>query len=205
MQPQQRPRLYSYVVQHDNGQAPNPYFRVCTLCLCKFRSCPEQHRNIVELAKVGDWIVGTGGADLRISACHGKLINAMRVDKKLTREQYFDDIRYEQKKAAQTSKYKQTRGDNKKPRTVFEKCEQFALISRHFYYFGVEAKKMDDIPERFHLEKKSPGFRSRFDPKVIRDFVEWLEKNHTPGKHGEPCYEEPFDTTKGNCRCKSSC
>ncbi len=157
------------------------------------------------MAEEGDWVVGTGGANLRKSAGHGKLIYAMRVDKKFTREQYFNDIRYEQKKPAQTSKYKQTRGDNKKPRTVFEKREQFALISRHFYYFGAEAKKMDDIPEKFPLEKTGRGFRSRFDPKVIRDFVEWLEKNHTPGQHGEPCYEEYSDTTKGSCRCKSSC
>ena len=34
----------------------------------------------MELAEEGDWIAGTGGADLSKSAGHGKLIYAMRVD-----------------------------------------------------------------------------------------------------------------------------
>ena len=53
--------LYSYVVEHDTGYAPNPDSGVCSLCRCKFRESPVSRRNIVELAKKGDWIVGTGG------------------------------------------------------------------------------------------------------------------------------------------------
>ena len=30
-------KLYSYAVEHDTGYGPNPYFRFCTLCGCKFR------------------------------------------------------------------------------------------------------------------------------------------------------------------------
>ena len=57
-------KVFSYVVEHDNGLAPNPYFGYCTLCRCKFREKPGGHRNIVELAEKGDWIIGTGGANL---------------------------------------------------------------------------------------------------------------------------------------------
>gem|GEM_PF-2314099 len=33
---------------------------------------------------MGDWIAGTGGADPKKSAGHGKLVSAMRVDDKTT-------------------------------------------------------------------------------------------------------------------------
>ena len=71
-----RPRLFSYVVDHDYGFAPNPFGGICTLAKCKYGS---KKRNIVEMAERRDWIAGTGGADLSKSAGHGKLIYAMRV------------------------------------------------------------------------------------------------------------------------------
>ncbi len=198
-------KLYSYVVEHDNGYGPNPYFRFCTLCGCKFRG----GKNIVQLAKVGDWVVGTGGASKK-SAGHGKLVYAMRVDEKLTRWEYFTDSRFERKKrGGKTATYEQTRGDNQDPRKDGEndfwceapqlsdrKFKQFVLVSKHFYYFGAEAKKMDDIPKEFHLEKRGPGFRSDFDPADIRRFLEWLKKQSKPGKHGEPCYKALIEKPK---------
>jgi hypothetical protein len=45
-----RMRLYSYVVTHDTGFAPNPFFGYCTLACCK----PEIRRT----AQLGDWVVG---------------------------------------------------------------------------------------------------------------------------------------------------
>lgn len=192
-------KVYSYVVEHDNGYAPNPYFNFCTLCRCKFEG--GKNKNIVQLAEEGDWVIGTGGASKR-SAGHGKLVYAMRVDEKLTRWKYFTDSRFEQKKPVKTGTYKQTRGDNEPPRNDFEKHNQFALVSRYFYYFGKKAKA---IPEEFNLEKKGPWFRSHFDPADVRRFVEWLERTYKPGKHGEPCYQEPIDNPKGSKRCKSSC
>ena len=68
-------KLFSYVVDHDLGFAPDPFGGFCTLAKCKYRT---SRRNIVELAQVNDWIAGTGGVDLRKSAGHGKLIYAMR-------------------------------------------------------------------------------------------------------------------------------
>jgi hypothetical protein len=195
-------KLYSYVVQHDNGQAPNPYFGVCTLCLCKFRKSLKKNRNIVELARKGDWIFGTGGADLRKSAGHGKLVYAMRVTAEpITRGEYYAALQFADKKPVKNGTYEQTRGDNKRPRNHFEKHDQFALISDDFYYFG---RKAIDILERFDLEKIGPGFRSDFNPDVIREVVKWLEKKRKVGINGEPCYRA-VDKSKGSRRCKSSC
>jgi hypothetical protein len=190
-------KLYSYVVDHDTGYAPNPYFRVCTLCRCKYRESPKGRKNIVELAREGDWIVGTGGADPRKSAGHGKLVYAMRVDEKLTREKYYADARFAKKRVGKPL------GDNEPPSGDFENHEQYALISRHFYYFGARAI---DIPKQApkNLEKRGPGFRCDFAPADIGRFVEWLENRHKPGRHGEPC-QRLVDEPKGSNRWKSSC
>jgi hypothetical protein len=61
-------KIFSYIVDHDEGREPNPYFGTCTLCRCKYSKKLEAthgqkgSRNIVELAKEGDWVIGTGGA-----------------------------------------------------------------------------------------------------------------------------------------------
>src|ERR1039457_3652960 len=111
-------KIYSYVVHHDEGRRPDPYFKVCTLCGCKCRSSPKKPRNIEELAKKEDWVIGTGGAGKR-SAGRGKLIYAMRVDEKLPRGEYVN--RFREKKP-------------ERPLNEFEEYHQFALVSRHFYY-----------------------------------------------------------------------
>jgi hypothetical protein len=78
------PKLYSYVVDHDHGFAPNPFGGFCTLVKCKYGS---KKCNIVEMAEEEDWIAGTGGVKAE-SAGHGKLIYAMRVDEKIPLADY---------------------------------------------------------------------------------------------------------------------
>ncbi|HXM21465.1 MAG TPA: hypothetical protein VN948_09400 [Terriglobales bacterium] len=129
---------------------------------------------------------GTGGNG-RKSAGHGKIVYAMRVDEALTREEYYAGRRFKKRK------------DNLLPENNFEKHHQFALVSRHFYYFGASAVR---IPEKFSkLEKKGPGLKRRFDPNYINAFVKWLEKNHELGKQGQPCTSRPEQSRI----CKSSC
>jgi hypothetical protein len=209
--PGQDIKLYSYVVEHDNGYAPNPYFGCCTLCGCKLGA-----KNIVQLAKKGDWILGTSGASQRSAGQHGKLIYAMQVDEICTRWQYFNDARFVDKKPS-SGLYCQTRGDNLDPRKdkddrrLIDRMNQRVLISRHFYYFG---KSAVDLPEEFKgtgpnsftLEKKGPGFRNHFDPEQIRRFLAWLKSEFATGRHGEPCYREPIVKPKGRsstCRLSS--
>lgn len=179
-------KIYSYVVDHDEGRRPDPYFKVCTLCGCKCRSSDKKPKNVEELASEGDWVIGTGGAGRR-SAGHGKLIYAMRVDEKLTRCEYFTDSRFDKKKP-------------ERPLSDFEKYDQFALVSRHFYYFGSNAIC---IPKRFEIERNCRGFHY-VNPRDFRAFLRWLEGRHKPGKHGKPC-GKVVDELKGTRRCKSSC
>ncbi len=102
-------KIFSYVVDHDNGFSPNPYYGVCTLAHCKFSK--TDRKNVVELAQKGDWVIGTGGNGKR-SAGHGKLIYAMRVDKILTLKQYYHDRRFRKKKPKKYGSFQQSRGDN---------------------------------------------------------------------------------------------
>ena len=198
-------KLFSYVVEHDRGHAPNPFFGVCTLCRCKYRKSREKPRKVVELAEPGDWVAGTGGANQRKSAGHGKLVYAMRVDEKLTREQYYAARQFAVKQPVERGTYVQALGDNIRPRNSFERQDQFVLISRHFYYFGANAI---DIPKKKfpHLEKRGPGFRCDFTPADISRFVRWLEERNKSGKRGEPCMREEREFgRRGSGACKSCC
>jgi hypothetical protein len=79
-------KLYSYIVDHDTGKAPNPFGGFCTLVCCKF-SNHRKWKNIVELAEKGDWIVGLGGKSKKSSG-HGTIIYAMLVTEKIPLAEY---------------------------------------------------------------------------------------------------------------------
>jgi hypothetical protein len=178
--------LFSYVVDHDEGFAPHPTGRYCTLAWCKYKTERRGNRNIVELAEEGDWVVGTGGASSK-SAGHGNLIYAMRVDEKLPLAEYCKDKRFANRFDAIPDPAKKDR---------------YALISRHFFYFGVDAVP---IPARFRnypLERPGRCFRRDFDQEFIAAFVAWLEDTFPVGKNGQPC-KPALDFPTSKCRPKA--
>jgi hypothetical protein len=127
------------------------------------------------LAKEGDWVVGTGGESGK-SAGRGNLIYAMRVDEKLSLAEYCTDKRFASRFDAVPDPAREDR---------------YALVSWHFFYFGVDA---EPIPARFRdypLEKSGRGFRRDFDQGFITAFVSWLEDNFPVGRLGEPCKPAP--------------
>jgi len=164
-------KLYFYVVHHDHGFAPNPEGGLCTLAKCKYGT---KKRNIIELAEVGDWIAGTGGANRKISAGHGKLLYAMRVDDKISLANYCNT--YE--------------GDRIDAKHDIPEKDRFALMSNHFFYFGKNAIEISEIPT-MHLdhpfEKSGPFYRCDFSEVFVTGFAKWLKNNFKVGVHGEPC------------------
>ena len=76
-------RLFVYVVVHDTGFAPNPFFEYCTLATCK----PGIRRS----ARVGDWIAGIGSVQ---RGQEGKLVFAMRVAETMCFDEYWHDSRF---------------------------------------------------------------------------------------------------------------
>jgi hypothetical protein len=111
-------KLFSYVVHHDHGFAPNPCDGLCTLAKCKHGS--NGWKNITELAQIGDWIAGTGGVHHKKSAGHGNLIYAMRVDDTMPLSEYC--------RAYGRSRFDAGHEDDEDSRA--------ALISRHFFTSG---------------------------------------------------------------------
>jgi hypothetical protein len=132
------PRIFSYVVDHDHGYAPNPLPPWCTLAQCKYGT--ERRRNIVELAEPGDWVLGSGGRD---SSGAGTLLYLMRVTEKPGFPEFLRDPRF------------RGRVDHHRasPR-------RFALVSDDYVYFGRNAPKFVSLgldPRRF--AKSGRGFR----------------------------------------------
>jgi hypothetical protein len=77
-------KLYSYIVAHDTGFSPNPFWGFCTLADCK----PTIRRT----ANVDDCIVG-----LTPKSKGNKIVYAMEVSEKLPFCEYFNDKRFTRK------------------------------------------------------------------------------------------------------------
>ena len=166
-----QPKLFSYVVDHDHGFAPNPFGKFCTLVHCKFSH--SGRKNVVEAAEPGDWILGTGGKSSDSSG-NGTIIYLMRVDEKLPFPRYMRDRRFSGR---------------------LDHCDtgegnKFALASTHFFYFGQNAVSVRCLPELFQragLEKRGPGFRSDLTFDLLQQFIQWFEGTFENGIHGDPC------------------
>jgi hypothetical protein len=164
------PTLFSYVVEHDTGLAPCAEGLYCTLWRCKYA---KKINNVVELAQVGDWVVGTGGANPRKSAGNGKLVYAMRVDEKLAAMEYLSDARF----AGRT--------DTRLPKEDINR--RLVLISRHFYYFGSNAIWLE--APYYEVEKTGPRYKCKFPLDFVAAFIAWIELHGKPGVKGKPCVQ----------------
>lgn len=149
--------LYAYAITRDFGFAPNPFHGFCTLATCK--------PGIRNTAKVGDWILGVGGANLKNAK--KKCILLMKVTEKMSFDDYWDDHRFSIKKPARNGSRVQVLGDNiyhkdrngewiqedshhSNPDGSFNMTNLYrdtkanqVLISDHFYYFGDKAIEID--------------------------------------------------------------
>ena len=72
--------LFSYCIPVDDGAAPNPYWGVCTLTICK----PVIRRT----ADIGDWIIATGSKNSPIGDISKKVVYIMKITNKMTLEKY---------------------------------------------------------------------------------------------------------------------
>ena len=93
--------VFTYVVEHDLGFAPNPFHGLCTLGCCKPR--------IRKKAVIGDIVLGTGAA---LPKLRGYLTYWMRVDEITTFDDYWKDPRFRNKKPAMLGTTLYRYGDN---------------------------------------------------------------------------------------------
>jgi len=202
------PKLYSYVLRYDDGAAPNPFWDVCTLTICK----PSIRRT----ASVGDWVIGTGSVnaicnDGQLHDLSGHLVYAMKITRILSMEEY---DRYCQRELSAKvpdighSDWRRRMGDCiydfsaiGAPRirsSVHNEGNRErdlggvrALLSTHFHYFGEEA-----VPLPTYLApliKKSQGHRKIEDQALIQRFEQWIDPFPRNEVAGEPQLKHAFD------------
>ena len=165
-------RLFSYVVDHDNGISPNPAGGMCTLVHCKFNRSGLR-KNIVESVDVGDWILGSGGTSHE-SAGAGTIIYLMQVSQKISFREYMTDRIYSRRL---------DRFDNGSK-------NQYALISKTYFYFGKDAIPIESLPLKLReaaLLKAGRGYRKDLPAALIQQLVEWFIANHSGRPSGPPC------------------
>jgi hypothetical protein len=183
-------KLYSYVVTHDEGFAPNPFGGVLTLATCKPR--------IRKSALVNDWVMGTGSVN---GIGVDRLIYLAKVSKKMSLQEYGRAEEFTVKKPHLSGEWWSKHGDN----IYYEDCSgaskqrrnvhhgpsfidhdlggEYALICKDFWYFGRAAIV---IPLAFHcLIKKGPGYKANENVPEATMFIDILKKLE-PGLIGAP-------------------
>jgi hypothetical protein len=198
-------KIYSYIVRHDTGFAPNPFGGYCTLANCK----PAIRR----AASIGDWIVG-----LSRKANGNRMIFAMKVQEKLTFKNYFLDERFYFKrpnfktglianksgdniyKPIASGKFKQLQSMHSVNRSKKEDLARKAhdlsgknvLISKEFYYFGKDAIS---ISPRFSKIVVGRGHKNKFSDKFISAFLKYLKSYYKKGINSQPSIWPLNDTS----------
>ena len=177
-------RIFSYVITHDTGFSPNPFWGYCTLADCK----PKIRRT----AEVGDWIVG-----LSPKADGNRVIYAMQVDEILQHKGYYRDKRFAAKipdfrkgkivhKCGDNiyrplpnggfrqlqSMHSHNRGPEENPKTKDHDLGGInVLISKTFHYFGSQAR---ELPSDLNALKVGRAHKCRFSQESVSRFLRFI-------------------------------
>lgn len=177
------PTLYSYCIPVDDGAAPNPFWGICTLVICKPR--------IRSVAKVGDWVVGTGSVNSPIGNIRNYIVYAMKITEKMTMHEYDQFTRKQLKQKIPKWHDRDVRlrlGDSLydfdfdppkvrkgvHPEEYREKdlSGGFALLSDNFFYFGDNPQLLPT--NLLRIIKHGRGHRSKSNAPYVIPFLDWL-------------------------------
>jgi hypothetical protein len=181
-------RLYRYVIDHDRGFAPNPFFGICTLACCK--------PGIRKYAAKGDIIVGFGTAKYGLD---GRITYWMSVDEIIDFNIYWHDPRFKIKRPRMGGSLSLCFGDNIYHRSNESKAwvqepsfhsdpnsligrgnlkrdtgrTDKVLIGREYTYWGANGPM---VPARFQpIVWRGRGEIYRVESQDIQDeFIDWL-------------------------------
>ena len=182
--------LYTYVMKHDTGLAPNPFWGACTLAVCT-----PNHQG--SRAKPGDWIAGVSDKG------HGyRIIYVMEVDERIRMDDYFLDGRFAAKKPIIDGTAQEQCGDNfyskderglwiQHPNRYHSGSDFLAKDTRHpwvfvatrFWYLGRAAV---DMPKEFLPMFGGKGTRVNHPPQLVTVFKAWVEKALQEGLNALP-------------------
>lgn len=173
--------VYSYIVTHDSGFAPNPFHGRLTLACCK----PAIRRS----AHVGDLVIG-------LSRRSERIVYATRVSEVLSIGDYWGDVRFAAKTPDMTSRSMVARqGDNiyepfgigtfrqlpsrhshddgsENPESMRDDLGGGrVLVAAEFVYFGGDGP---ELPEALSFLSVGRGHRCKFTPAEVQAVVEWF-------------------------------
>lgn len=207
-------KLYSYCLRWDDGAAPNPFWGICTLAICK----PAIRRT----AKVEDWVVGLGSANSPIGNISDRVVYAMRITD--IRSLWGYDILCQSKYPGKIPDWSSTDFRKRMGDCIYDYSQGSppklrdsvhsernretdlggvnALISNHFYYFGDNPIQ---LPENLKpLAHKQQGHKVKANQSYAEQFVQWFEdSSYEPNKlYGEPQLKSEFELStdiRGKC------
>lgn len=181
--------IFCYCVEHDRGLAPNPFFGICTLAVCK----PDWRKAAV----VGDYVMGTTSHDRRKRGIGGQVVYVMRVTEKIGFNEYWDDRRFRRKRPTMIGTLIRRCGDNIYHRDPVtggwiqedsmhrhadgrvskgdmdkdtRKTDQ-VLLSTDYSYWGVHAPALP--PQIAHLGRKGLRQLRHLTAQEKSDFLQW--------------------------------
>ena len=183
-------RLFTYIVRHDTGLAPNPFWGACTLAVCT----PNHQGSRVGR---GDWIAG-----FLPKARGHRFLYAMEVDEVLGLDDYFRDSQYSAKKPDLRGSWKERCGDNFYSLDAngrwIQHPNRFHLdedskrqdtrharvfIGRRFWYLGRSAT---ELPPRFAALAGGRGTRVNHERMLVDAFCSWVASEFALGEHDVP-------------------
>ena len=205
--------LYSYIVKHDHGFAPNPFHGFCTLACCK----PDIRRTADE----GDYVIGLSPKDLG-----NRVVYAMQVKETLEFDDYWHEERLRTKRPdfgaggekavgdniyhrGPTGQWQQERslhslknGEQDWKMTRTDTRGEKVLIAEDFIYWGGGGPP---LPENLEGLLVGRGYRNSANDKYIPDFIKWFEDQEERGCLGPPTNGLPIpcemDPRKHRRRC----
>lgn len=204
---------FRYKMEHDYGFAPNPFHGTLSLATCK--SGIRKNKNL----HIGDWVLGLGSKAMNNIHC---LIYAMKVEEKITFDQYWNDARFRIKKPVLDGSLVQIYGDNvyhtdaETGNVVQADCAhskadgtankghykrdidgKYVLLSKEFYYFGDNAP---EIPVEFdYIYKVARSLKYKdlvSEDEKIQRFIDWIASKYEIGIHGDPCNWREYNLPK---------
>jgi Nucleotide modification associated domain 2 len=206
--------LFSYCLRFDDGAAPNPYWGVCTLAICK----PAIRR----MARKSDWVLGLGSKNApRLGNISGDMVYAMKVTRVMPMQEYDEFCRESLPGKIPdwaSSDFRRRVGDciydfesgdklvlRRSVHTERNRRRDLSgrnvLLSTRFYYFGDEP---ESLPKRLlALAHPTQGHKSHANDAYVDDFVKWIEDRGWKRNTilGEPQLKDKIlSMTKQQCR-----
>ena len=214
--------LYSYIVRYDDGVAPNPFHKVCTLAICK--------PGIRRTAQKCDYVIGLAGGEYRRKASvDWPIVYAMQItEEPMTFEKYWHDPRYQVKRPDLNAGGEYACGDNiyhkdsqgqwvqesswhSNPDGTPNQCNletdtggHHVLASEDFIYWGSEGPPLPSNLTTLIVGRNYKRFRTWVpgEQEVVEKFIEWFEGEKARGFKGR--VGMPFDWEENAARCRTA-